>query len=143
MDQATYLKARVDDQIAWYGQRSKSNKRAFRSLRIVELLAATSIPLIAGFSEKIPQYPWVIGLIGFAVAVLAGTITISQFQENWVQYRAACESLKREKFLFHTNTFPYNGDDAFSKFVERIEALLAGEHKSWTSYSGKQDAAKP
>ncbi len=141
MDQVTYLKERVDDQIAWYGRKSKSNKYAFRTLRIVELIAATSIPLIAGFSDSIASYPLVIGLIGFAVAVLAGILTINQYQENWVQYRAACESLKREKLLFQTGTAPYDDTDSFSKFVERIESMLASEHNSWRSYAGNKGAA--
>jgi hypothetical protein len=48
-------------------------------------------------------------------------------QERWIEYRATAESLRREKFLFLTQTEPYDKDDAFHLLVQRVEALLSKE----------------
>jgi hypothetical protein len=74
----------------------------------------------------------VIGILGLVVAVIAGVLALYQFQENWTAYRATCESLKQEKYLFLTKTEPYNGNDAFPLFVDRVEGLMAKERVAWT-----------
>jgi hypothetical protein len=51
MDQDEYLKNRVDDQIAWYNRKSASNQRWFQLLHMVEIVAAATIPLLAGLSN--------------------------------------------------------------------------------------------
>jgi hypothetical protein len=50
MDADTYLKERVEDQIAWYDRRSAFNKRWFISLRAVEIAAAATVPFLSGFT---------------------------------------------------------------------------------------------
>jgi Protein of unknown function (DUF4231) len=50
---------------------------------------------------------------------------------HWIEYRATAESLKKEKFLFLTQTDPYDKDDAFHLLVERVEALLSKENTEW------------
>ena len=45
--------------------------------------------------------------------------------------RAAAESLRKEKFLFLTQTEPYDKDDAFHLLVQRVEALLSKENTDW------------
>jgi len=132
MDQEEYLKNRVDDQIAWYDRKSASNQRWFQLLRMVEIVAAATIPLLAGFVEPFSDLKIVIGILGLVVAVIAGVLALYQFQENWTAYRATCESLKQEKYLFLTKTEPYNGNDAFPLFVDRVEGLMAKERVAWT-----------
>jgi hypothetical protein len=42
-------------------------------------------------------------------------------QEHWIEYRATAESLRKEKFLFLTQTEPYDKDDAFPVLVQRVK----------------------
>jgi hypothetical protein len=131
MDQEEYLKNRVDNQIAWYDRKSASNQRWFQLLRVIEIVAAATIPLLTGFVEPFSDLKIVIGILGLMVAVIAGVLALYQFQENWTAYRATCESLKQEKYLFLTKAEPYNGDAAFSLFVHRVEGLMAEQRAAW------------
>ena len=100
--EAEYLKQRLDDQINWYDKKSAFNQTAYKRLRLIEIIAAASIPLLAGYSQKSGYGEYVgmtIGVIGLIVAVLAGIVSLYRFQENWNEYRASAESLKQEKYL--------------------------------------------
>jgi hypothetical protein len=69
--------------------------------------------------------------LGVFVAVIAGVLELLHLQERWIEYRATAESLRREKFLFLTQTEPYDKDDAFHLLVQRVEALLSKENAEW------------
>ncbi len=45
--------------------------------------------------------------------------------------RQTPESLRKEKFLFLTQTEPYDKDNAFHLLVQRVEALLSQENIDW------------
>ncbi|HEY3129303.1 MAG TPA: DUF4231 domain-containing protein, partial [Acidobacteriota bacterium] len=79
-----------------------------------------------------------IGGLGVVVAVIASLLGLLHFQEHWLEYRATAESLKKEKFLFLTQTEPYDKNDAFHLLVQRVEALLSKENTGWI-----QSMAKP
>lgn len=131
VDQEEYVKNRVDDQIAWYDRKSASNQRWFYRLRMIELIAAAAIPLLAGYAEIAVELRIAMGVLGAIVAVIAGVLALYQFQENWTAYRSTCESLKQEKHLFLTRTEPYQDSDAFPLFVHRVEGLMAEQRASW------------
>lgn len=127
-----YINLRVDDQINWYSGKSSSNQRWFKLLRFVEIVTAALIPFLSAFMTG--QDLWVrlaVGTMGVVITVITGIISLYQFQENWIEYRVTCESLKHEKYLFLTKTRPYDDENAFSLFVERIEALISVEHTKW------------
>src|SRR4051812_9144630 len=128
MDQDEYIKNRVDDQIAWYTRKSGANQHWFKALRVIEIVAAAAIPLLMGYVDKVDALKIVIGVLGLAIAVIAGLLGLYQFQETWSNYRTVCESLKQEKYLFLTKTEPYNSEGPFPILVQRVKTLLAKEH---------------
>jgi hypothetical protein len=69
--------------------------------------------------------------LGVFVAVIASLLGLLQFQVHWIEYRGTAESLRREEFLFLTQTEPYDKDDAFHLLVQRAEALLSKENADW------------
>ena len=135
MNQDDYIKDRVDLQIEWYDRKSSTNQRCFRWLRIVEIVAAASIPLLVGYADTVAEFKVVIGVLGLMIAVIAGVLGLYQFQESWTGYRATCEALKQEKYLFLTKTQPYEQGDSFSLFVQRVENLISKEHSNWSQYT--------
>ena len=50
--EAEYLEQRLDDQINWYDKKSSANQSACKRLRLIEIIAAAAIPLLAGYSQK-------------------------------------------------------------------------------------------
>jgi uncharacterized protein DUF4231 len=103
-------------------------------LRIVEIVAAASIPLLAGYADTVAPIKLVVGGLGLLVAVIAGVLGLYQFQELWTGYRTTCEALKQEKYLFLTKTQPYDQHEPFPLFVQRIENVISKEHANWAQY---------
>jgi len=133
MNDEQFLKERVEDQINWYDKKSQFNQRWYKCLRVGEIGAAAAIPLLAGYmSDKTPAVQIIVGLLGFIIAIIASVVALYQFQENWVEYRTTCESLRHEKYLFLTQTEPYNIDNPFPLFVQRVESLVSTENTKWS-----------
>ncbi len=129
-----YIEKRVEDQIQWYDAKAKSSQKAFRVLRAFEIILAASIPLLSGFVNDFHNIniKTLIGIMGVIITIIAGLLSLFQFQENWVQYRATCEALKNEKFLFLAQAAPYDTRNAFILLVQRVEALLSKETSVWS-----------
>lgn len=139
--ESDYFKQRLDEQIAWYGRKSAASQAAYKRIRLVEIIAAASIPLLAGYSQKSEYIGMTIGVIGLIVAVLAGVVGLYRFQESWNEYRATAESLKQEKYLYLARAEPYNGDQPFELLVQRVEALLKSETGGWAQAMRASGAA--
>jgi len=133
--EAEYIEQRLDDQINWYDKKSGFNQKWYKRLRLTEIVFASTIPLLAGYSQMSGKIGLTIGIaigvIGLIVAVLAGIVSLYQFQENWSEYRVSAECLKQEKYLYLARVEPYNGDQPFELLVQRVEALLKSESTGW------------
>ncbi len=132
---------RLEDQIAWYDRKSLANQRAFKRLKVTEIVAAALIPFLAGF--KFTYSTAITGVLGILVTLFEGLLHLNQYQQNWVTYRSTCESLKHEKYLYLAHAGPYaNAQDAHALLAERVESLVSQEHAKWES-SGKQEQKSP
>lgn len=131
MDENAYVQERLQDQIDWYDRKSQRAHRWFKLLRGFELIAATAIPFLSGYSGTSVYLTLAVGLLGLLIAVVAGLLSLNQFQERWIEYRTICEALKREKYLFLARGAPYEGDNPFPSLVERVESLIAKETSAW------------
>ena len=127
---------RLEDQIDWYDKKSASNQSWFKRIKIIELIAAALIPLLAGFSTTYPQYTTyyaiVTGGLGALIVLLESVQGLYQFQSNWISYRSSCEGLRHEKYLWLAKAGPYaDAKDPDRLLAERIESLISTEHAKW------------
>jgi len=124
---------RLDDQIRWYDQHGGRQRRAFYFLKIVTIIAAATIPVLAAIFS-IASNKILTSSLGALIVVIEGTQQLFQFQTNWILYRSACESLRREKYLYLGNAGPYAAaDNPHSLLAERIESMISQEFTSWTT----------
>jgi hypothetical protein len=129
---------RLEDQIAWYDRKSTFNQRVYKRIKVVEILAAAMIPLIAALS--IPHTTVITGSLGVLITVLEGLIHLNQYQQNWIAYRSTCEALKHEKYIYLGNAAPYSGaPDAHALLAERVESLVSQEHSKWASLQSQDN----
>ena len=126
-----YIEQRLNNQIGWYDTKSSTNQAWFKRLRFTEVVAAAIIPFLSGFAGESMAIKIAIGALGVLVAVIASLLGLLRFQEHWITYRATAEALKTEKFLFLTQTPPYDKQDAFHLLVQRVEAILSKENAEW------------
>jgi|WetSurMetagenome_2_1015567.scaffolds.fasta_scaffold80227_2 hypothetical protein len=133
MNEQEYLSERVDDQINWYDKKSKTNQKWFKRFKVIEIILSASLSLFAVvFHDDCIKYISVI--IGLLLTIIAGFSSINKFQENWIQYRTTAEVLKQEKYLYLTRSGPYNEQNSFQLFVERIENSISKETSIWSQY---------
>lgn len=123
-------RARVSEQIEWYDRRSRSNQRWFKRLKVCQIVTAAAIPVAASVSAPV----WLVGGGGALIVVLEGLQQLQQYQQNWTNYRATCERLKHEQFLFLAHAGPYAAEvDRGVLLAERVESLVSQEHAAWVS----------
>src|SRR5215207_4867556 len=119
---------RLVDQLDWYDRKSVAARRAFMRLKLMEIVMAAAIPVVAGVSGP----PLLTAALGSTVVVLESVQHLYQWQTNWVLYRSTAESLKHEKFLYLARAGPYATVDRSTVLAERLEGLISQEHAKWT-----------
>jgi hypothetical protein len=133
MNQETYVKERLDDQISWYDLKSAWNKKWHLIFQISHLCLASMITISAIVNHNTyPYAKYVIALLGAIIAITSGVVGLYKFNEKWVLYRTTAESLKHEKYLFITKTYPYHSESAFTLLVGRVESLISKENSNWS-----------
>jgi hypothetical protein len=128
--------ARLVEQLAWYGRRSRAAQRAFTRLKVVELIVAAAVPVVA--AARGPSL--LTATLAAVVVVLEGMQQLFQWQTNWVLYRSTAEALKHEKFLFLSCAGPYATPDRLRVLAERVEGLVSQEHAKWTEGRERAEA---
>ncbi|RFU23073.1 DUF4231 domain-containing protein [Geodermatophilus marinus] len=125
---------RLEDQLGWYDRRSQAAQRAFKRVKVAQLVLAAGVPVAVASAA-----PGVLtAVLGGLVVVLEGIQQLYQWQTNWVLYRATAEALKHERYLYEAQAGPYTGPDRHRVLAERIEGLVSQEHARWTE--GRQHA---
>lgn len=121
---------RLEEQLAWYDRKSQSDQRVYKALKICQLVTAAAIPFAASISAPL----WVPGAGGALIVVVEGIQQLMQYQQNWITYRATCERLKHEKFLYLSHAGPYAAPrDPDVLLAERVESLVSQEHAAWAA----------
>ena len=132
---------RLEDQIGWYDQKSRSNMRWYKRLKISEIAAAAIIPMLA--ASQIHQAVIATGILGIIVTVFEGMLQLNQFHENWIRYRSTCESLKHEKYMYLASAGPFsNADKPRALLAERVESLVSQEHAKWATVQQQEPQNK-
>lgn|SRR6185312_3765350 len=134
---------RLEDQIAWYDGKSSSNQKTFRHIKVAEIVAAALIPFLTPLRMSGFEFKYVVGLLGVVITALEGLLHLNQYQQNWITYRATCEALKHEKFLYLGKAGPYaTATDAHALLAERTESLVSQEHAKWASIQQRADSGQ-
>jgi hypothetical protein len=137
MTEADPTLERLEDQINWYDRKSNYCQRVYKWFKVIEIVAASLVPLSAGLHMPAA----ITGSLGVLIAVLEGLLQLNQYHHNWIAYRSTCETLKHEKYLYLANAGPYStATSAHVLLAERIESLVSQEHAKWAA--GQEEASK-
>ncbi|WP_302848199.1 DUF4231 domain-containing protein [Paenibacillus naphthalenovorans] len=133
------MEGRLNNQINWYDTKSNESQKYYKRFQKIEIIAAAVIPLLSGYVSKYEVIPIIVSVLGTVVVVCASISRLGKYHEKWLQYRATCELLKHEKYLFLTSTNPYNGDEPFRLLVERVESIISAENINWSQLATSED----
>ncbi|MCF4130279.1 DUF4231 domain-containing protein [Methylobacterium sp. SyP6R] len=141
-----YLDNDLKGQRRWYSTRASAYKTRAQacSFAVIVAGAATSFlqVLPAGWLPASPAnwVPVATAAFGALVVLLEGWQRISRYNETWPSYRAASERMKREQRLYVNGAGAYRGteeEEAYLRFVEAVEAIIAEEQKLY--WQGRPD----
>lgn len=139
MNQEEYLQERLQHQIDWYDRKSGQNQKWFKLLQVVSILASATIPFLTAYiTETTFLLKLSVGMLGLGIVAITAILGLYKFQENWLEFRTTCESLKHEKYQFLTKSEPYDTGDSFNLLVQRIEGLISKENTSWNRNMKKE-----
>ena len=139
-----YMEQRVDDQLNWFERKSSWNQKKFKGYRTGVIGFSVLIPFLTGFIDKEwgHYFQYIVGALGVSIAFFEGVMSLNKYQENWAQYRATAESLKREKMLYETQSGKYEKqENPFHMFVLEVETLLKEENSKWAEYVREKEAS--
>jgi hypothetical protein len=134
-----YARERLEDQLRWYDRKSAHHKNWFQRFKVLQIVIAAAIPVVAGAGAG----AWITGSLGASIVALESFQQLFQFQQNWLGYRATAEALKHEKFLYLAHGGPYRDAPAPDALLaERVEGLVSQEHAAWSSAQADPGGAK-
>ena len=126
MDDVT--QARLEDQISWYDRKSRYNQRLYKTLKFATVALAAIVPLASALKTS----PFVAGAAGVLIILVEAVQQMNQYHHNWISYRATCEALRHEKYLYAATAGPYSTAEVPARLLaERIESLVSQEHAKW------------
>ena len=121
---------RLEEQIRWYSRGARRNMRWYLRIKVVQIVSAAVIPVLAATS--LPT--WVAGALGALIVVLESIQQLFQFHSNWTHYRSTSEALKHEKYLYLAHAGAYaTVANPEALLAERIENRVSQEHASWAA----------
>ncbi len=136
-----YLKERYEDQINWYDKKSAWNQKLYRYFQwSVIVLAAITPVLVAIPCDKIR---WLAVIIAALVAIGTTILKTFKYQENWINYRTTCETLRKEIHFYRAGLGDYRDpEDREALFVERVESLISRENTMWLTTQRPKEGKK-
>ncbi len=129
-DLIKYLKERYEDQINWYDKKSIWNQKMYRRFQWTVIVLSAITPVLVAIMPEATRWPAVV--ISALVAIGTTSLKTFKYQENWINYRTTCETLKKETHFYKAGVGDYKDiDDREALFVERVEALISRENTMW------------
>lgn len=138
-DQFTnYVESRYKKEIEWYDHKAKCNHRTYQSFQWIAIILSASTPVLIAIGEGIVR--WVAVVIAALVAISTAALKTFKYQENWINYRTTCETLKKEYYFYESGLQGYDGaEDKEALFIERVESLISRENTLWIITHEKEE----
>jgi hypothetical protein len=132
-----YIEDRYFDQINWYDGKAQENQTKYRRLQWTLIILAAMTPALIelDLNELIGSgFGHLATVTSVVVAILTAAMKTFKYQENWINYRTTCETLRKEKYFYDGGIGEYrSAANAEAIFIERVESVIARENTLWLS----------
>lgn len=119
----------LDSFFSWYSRAAGRARVAYQSLKMVALLLAAAVTVLAASGA-----PAVLtACVGAAIVVVEGTQQLFKFHTNWLRYRVVTETLREHGLLYLAHLAPYDGDAtaAQGQLGALLRSVIEDERKQW------------
>lgn len=133
-DHKEYIISRVNDQINWYDKKSIRAQKKYKLFTFLTILCTSLSPVAANLILSSQKAKCIVSLLGVIATLSQGIINMSKYNENWVEYRTVCETLKKEKYMYLAQAGVYSdNEESFKFFAERVESIISQENVNWAN----------
>ena len=102
---------------------------------------AAVTPVLVAMGSEATRWPTV--MIAALVAIGTTILKTFKYQENWINYRTTCETLRKEIHFYRAGVGDYrDSDDREALFVERVESLISRENTMWLTTQRPKEEKK-
>jgi hypothetical protein len=141
-----YFQKDLKGQQEWYGKRASKYNRSSQLVALTIIVAGATTSVVQIFN--MPWVPVLTAVLGALVAVAESWRRIADYDKTWIAFRGASERMKRERRLFLNGAGAYRNlsdEEAYIRFVEAVEDVIAEEQKLFWQNRSKQeqDSKKP
>lgn len=136
-----YLKNRYEKEITWYDRSASWNHKAYQVSHWMTIFFAALTPILIVVGEGWVE--WIAVASAILIAIATGALKAFKYQENWINYRTTCETLRKEIHFYKAQTQGYdNVENREALFVERVESLISRENTLWVITHEKEEHDK-
>ena len=134
-----YLEERYYPQIKWYDIKAISNQKIYKIIQWIVIILAAITPVLVAIVNLEAWIRWAAVVISALVAIGTSVLKTFKYQENWINYRTTCETLRKEIHYYNARINDYeSSNDPMALFVERVEALISRENTLWLTVQKKK-----
>ncbi|MDQ1353441.1 MAG: hypothetical protein QG657_3747 [Acidobacteriota bacterium] len=134
-----YLEKRYQTAVEWYDNKAIKNKKAYTILQWGVICFSAITPVLVAIGGELTLRVITV-IISFFVAAGTTILKTFKYQENWINYRTTCETLRKEIHYYKARANEYKtNDDPERIFVKRVEALISRENTLWLIEQKKED----
>jgi len=135
VDAPTYIAERLNGYISWADRKAIDAKTRYQVMRALSVVGGAIVPVLVNIDHLHPYVKVATTVISIVVLLMVSLESVFHYREQWVNYRATEQYVRKEYFLFTTNEGPYRDkkdkpDEAFLIFVERVEGAIEAENTS-------------
>lgn len=119
----------LDSFFSWYSRAATRARVAYQSLKVVTLLLAAAVTVMAASSA-----PAVLtACLGAAIVVVEGIQQLFKFHTNWLRYRVVTETLREHGLLYLAHLAPYDSGAAAAQgqLCSLLRSVIEDERKQW------------
>jgi hypothetical protein len=123
--------------MGFYDRSAGRAKTWYQALRVLTLVLAAAIPVVAALDGSVA----VTAVLGGAIVVIEGLQQLYQFHERWVGYRKTWNALDHERRLYEGGAGPYDGVTNRAKLLnERMTSVLSAENLDWVATASTSES---
>lgn len=135
-DLKSYIEERIIKQIDWYDKKSNVNQKWYKTWMIISIILSGLIPVLTLMIDGDSTLNYKIAVTGFssAVTAISSILTLYNFRELWVEYRANCEILKSILHRFFNKSGEFankTSQDIHNLLINSCEEYMTKEFNRW------------
>ena len=94
-----------------------SCSKKYKLFTFLTILCTSLSPVAANLILSSQKAKCIVSLLGVIATLSQGIINMSKYNENWVEYRTVCETLKKEKYMYLAQAGVYSDNEESFKFL--------------------------